>query len=54
MIPRWVAVQAEMAKRSCRRGSRGPEDLSQWRLDNGRKQPGLQGQENGDTTLDTM
>lgn len=27
MIPRWVAVQAEMTERSCRRGSRGPEAL---------------------------
>lgn len=38
-------MHAEMAKRSYRRGSRGPEDLSQWRLDNGGKQPGLLGQE---------
>lgn len=54
MTPRWVAVQAEMAKRSCRRGSRGPEALSKWRLDNGGKQPDLLGQENGGTTLDTV
>lgn len=54
MILRWVAVQAEMAKRSCRRGSRGPEAQSQWRLDNGGKQPGLLGQENGGITLATV